>query len=109
MTMPRYVVRADAQGDPTESSSEHLGTVAEVTPSTEQGCEDCLRDGTRWVHLRECLACGHVGCCDSSPSRHASAHWNATGHPLVRSFEPGEQWAWCYPDELLLVPARDAE
>jgi CPA1 family monovalent cation:H+ antiporter len=70
-------------------------------PRTPQGCEECLRDGTRWVHLRLCLTCGHVGCCDSSPARHATAHFHETGDPVMRSFEPGEAWRWCYEDELL--------
>ena len=78
----------------------HLDTVASVSPSSE-GCEDCLRTGGRWVHLRLCMTCGHVGCCDSSPNRHATGHWRAQpDHPLVRSYEPGENWWWCYPDEL---------
>jgi CPA1 family monovalent cation:H+ antiporter len=68
---------------------------------TPDGCEECLRDGTRWVHLRLCLACGHVGCCDSSPQKHASAHYHEAEHPVMRSFEPGEAWRWCYVDELL--------
>lgn len=67
---------------------------------TPDGCEECLRDGTRWVHLRLCLSCGHVGCCDSSPGQHATAHFSDTGHPVMRSFEPGETWRWCYVDEL---------
>lgn len=70
---------------------------ADAVPSTPQGCEECLRDGTQWVHLRLCLACGHVGCCDSSPQRHASAHAGSE-HPVIRSFEPGEAWRWCYLD-----------
>jgi uncharacterized UBP type Zn finger protein len=78
---------------------EHLKQVKEVQPSAT-GCEDCLRMGGQWVHLRLCLTCGHVGCCDSSPNRHATAHWHASGHPVIRSFEPGEAWLWCYPDEL---------
>jgi len=73
----------------------------DVEPVTPDGCEECLRDGTTWVHLRLCLTCGHVGCCDSSPGRHASAHHHATGHPVIRSFEPGEAWRWCYVDELV--------
>ena len=77
----------------------HLTEVEPVSPSAE-GCEDCLRMGGRWVHLRMCQSCGHVGCCDSSPNRHATAHYNGTHHPLVRSFEPGEDWWWCYVDEL---------
>ena len=78
----------------------HLDTVADVEPSST-GCEDCLRIGGRWVHLRMCMACGHVGCCDNSPNRHATAHWHDhPDHPLIRSYEPGEGWWWCYPDEL---------
>jgi Zn-finger in ubiquitin-hydrolases and other protein len=69
----------------------------EARPSAE-GCEDCLREGGRWVHLRMCRSCGHVGCCDSSPSKHASAHFAAQGHPLMASFEPGEDWWWCFVD-----------
>ena len=68
-------------------------------PSTPQGCAECLAGGTRWVHLRLCESCGHVGCCDSSPMRHATAHFRATGHPVIRSFEPGEDWRWCYLHE----------
>lgn len=77
---------------------EHLDITAAVTPSSP-GCEDCLRTGDRWVHLRMCMSCGHVGCCDSSPNRHATAHWGASRHPVVRSYEPGENWWWCYADE----------
>ena len=80
----------------------HLDQINEsVTPSV-QGCEDCLRVGAQWVHLRECLVCGHVGCCDSSPNRHASVHYHATGHPIVRPLERGEDWRWCYVDEMLV-------
>jgi uncharacterized UBP type Zn finger protein len=83
----------------------HLDQIRDVTPSAD-GCEDCLRIGSWWVHLRLCLTCGHVGCCDSSPNRHASAHAKETGHPIVRSLEPGEDWAWCYVDEVVLEPAQ---
>jgi Na+/H+ antiporter len=72
-----------------------------VRARTPEGCEECLRDGTRWVHLRLCLSCGHVGCCDSSPEKHAALHYNETGHPVMRSIEPGEAWRWCYVDDLL--------
>jgi Na+/H+ antiporter len=72
-----------------------------VRPNTPEGCEECLRDGTRWVHLRLCLTCGHVGCCDSSPERHASGHFHEGGHPVIRSFETGEAWRWCFVDERL--------
>jgi uncharacterized UBP type Zn finger protein len=71
-----------------------------VRPSSTSGCSECLRTGDAWVHLRLCLTCGEVGCCDSSPNRHASRHAAATGHPIVRSFQPGEDWAWCYLDEV---------
>jgi hypothetical protein len=100
-----WVVAGDADGQPTDRTCAHLDQVRDVTPSTTEGCQDCLREGTRWVHLRECLACGHVGCCDNSPRRHATAHWHATSHPLIRSWEPSEDWGWCYPDELFLQPA----
>lgn len=68
------------------------------------GCEECLRMGDTWVHLRQCLTCGHVGCCDSSKNRHATKHHHATGHPLIRSLEPGETWGWCYVDERAFDP-----
>ena len=78
----------------------HLDTVdTSITPSGN-GCVECLQSGGRWLHLRLCLACGHVGCCDQSPGRHATAHFHATTHPLIRSYEPGEEWWWCYVDEL---------
>lgn len=78
---------------------EHLSEIREVTPSAK-GCEDCLKIGGWWVHLRLCLICGHVGCCDNSPNRHATKHFHATKHPMIRSFEPGEDWGYCYPDDL---------
>jgi uncharacterized UBP type Zn finger protein len=81
----------------------HLDQIQDVSPSA-RGCEDCLRSGDRWVHLRLCLSCGHVGCCDSSPNRHATKHYHSSKHPLVRSFERGEDWMWCYADELLIEP-----
>ena len=77
----------------------HLDQIQDVTPSAN-GCEDCLKTGSRWVHLRMCLICGHVGCCDSSPNKHATAHFRATDHPIVASAEPGEDWRWCYVDEV---------
>jgi hypothetical protein len=77
----------------------HLSLVRPVVPDTPEGCEECLRIGSAWVHLRLCLTCGHVGCCDSSPLRHARAHAFTIGHPVVQSFEPGEDWRWCYFDE----------
>lgn len=78
---------------------EHLRAVTAATP-TGDGCEDCTALGREdWVHLRLCMACGHVGCCDSSPLRHATAHAGDTDHPVIQSFEPGEAWGYCYPDE----------
>ena len=77
----------------------HVAAIRDVTPSSTEGCTDCLAAGGRWVHLRECLTCGHVGCCDSSPAKHASAHFARTDHPVMRSFEPGEDWRWCFVDE----------
>jgi uncharacterized UBP type Zn finger protein len=72
-----------------------------VTPSDDNGCHECLQSGDRWVHLRLCAECGHVGCCDSSPNRHATAHNHASGHPLIRSFERGEDWWFCYSDDVM--------
>jgi len=74
-------------------------------PESVAGCEDCLASGGEWLHLRICLSCGHVGCCDDSPNRHATAHAHASEHPLIRSLEPGEEWCWCYVDEAgMLIP-----
>ena len=68
-------------------------------PASGDGCVECLATGGRWVHLRMCQSCGHVGCCDSSPGKHATAHFQSEGHPIIRSYEPGEDWYWCYVDE----------
>jgi len=85
---------------------QHVIDLEPVAPRS-QGCEECLKLGTRWVHLRACLTCGHVGCCDSSPGRHATKHYHATKHPVMASFELGERWAWCYVDEVELeVPEQ---
>lgn len=83
----------------------HLDQVRDVQPNTPSGCEECLASGSRWLHLRLCLACGHVGCCDSSPNKHATKHFRSSGHPIVRSFERGEDWAWCYEDQVFFEPA----
>ena len=80
------------------SACRHLGEIRDVYPSAA-GCEDCLRTGERWVHLRACMTCGHMGCCDSSPNRHATGHARASGHPVISSAEVGERWRYCYPDE----------
>jgi uncharacterized UBP type Zn finger protein len=78
----------------------HLDTINDVTPSAD-GCEDCLKTGDEWVHLRLCMECGHVGCCDNSKNKHATKHFHRTEHPIVTSFEPGEKWGWCYVDEFM--------
>jgi len=72
-------------------------------PAEIAGCEDCLAIGSSWVHLRMCQSCGHIACCDSSPNRHASAHARESGHAIARSAEPGEEWSWCYVDEVPFV------
>jgi uncharacterized UBP type Zn finger protein len=71
-------------------------------PDSVEGCEDCLREGGVWLHLRICLTCGHIGCCDDSPGRHASAHARQSDHVLIRSLEPGEDWVWCFADEVAM-------
>jgi tellurite resistance protein TerC len=86
-------------GIPKMAACTHRDQIKDVTPNTE-GCEECLKPGDRWVQLRMCLACGHVGCCDSSKNKHATAHFHATGHPVMRSIEPGESWKWCYVDRI---------
>lgn len=83
---------------------EHFLDIKAVEPTTPDGCEECLKTGDRWVRLRLCAACGHVGCCDSSPNRHAAKHFRSARHPMVKSFEPGENWGWCYVDELFFEP-----
>jgi hypothetical protein len=79
----------------------HLAQINDVEPSAE-GCEECLQMGDTWVHLRKCLTCGQVGCCDSSKNKHVHRHADEAGHPIVRSFEPGEDWRWCFVDEVVV-------
>lgn len=83
------------------ASCTHLDQIRKVKPKTK-GCEECLKLGDRWVHLRLCLICGHVGCCDASKNKHATKHFHATKHPVIGSQEPGENWMWCYVDEVML-------
>ena len=77
----------------------HLKDLKPMQPRSEGGCEECLKLGDTWVHLRLCMSCGHVGCCDSSKNKHATKHNRATHHPIIRSLEPGEEWGFCYPDD----------
>ena len=86
-----------------ENSCTHLNQIKHVKPSAN-GCEECLKMGDEWVHLRMCLSCGHVGCCDDSKNKHATKHFRATQHPIMRSAQPGEDWGWCYVDEVELDP-----
>jgi hypothetical protein len=82
----------------------HLDQIrVRALPASIEGCEECLRIGSSWVHLRMCMTCGKVGCCDSSPNRHASGHAREAGHPIARSAEPGEDWSWCFVDEVAFV------
>ena len=86
------------------ASCSHLDTITVTQlPEAVDGCEDCLREGGVWLPLRICLECGHVGCCDDSPNRHASRHAAADSHPLIRSLEPGEEWSWCFVDQLAMI------
>ncbi len=84
-----------------DAACEHVSLIRDVIPRAK-GCEECLKTGDRWVQLRECLSCGHIGCCDSSKNKHARKHFNRSQHPIVQSFEPGEDWRWCYADEIYL-------
>lgn len=82
---------------------QHLAEIQDVVPSAD-GCEDCLKIGDEWVHLRLCLTCGHVGCCDNSKNKHATRHFQETGHPMIVSYEPEEEWLWCYVDQVMVSP-----
>ena len=98
------MLRGTAHAQPAMATCSHLDTV-HVTQLPEEvaGCEDCLAIGAKWLHLRICLECGKVGCCDDSPHRHARAHAHNSGHPIIRSLEPGEEWSWCFIDEVGMV------
>ena len=85
----------------------HLSAIRQVTPGSE-GCQECLRTGDTWIHLRICLTCGHVGCCDSSRNRHATKHFQTSRHPIVQSLEPGENWEWCFVDQAYLTGSPHA-
>ena len=79
----------------------HLDQIKNPKPRTPNGCEECLKMGDKWVHLRLCESCGHVGCCDDSKNKHATKHARATGHPVIKSFQPGEDWFYCYVDDVM--------
>ncbi len=81
----------------------HVSQIQNVKPRTPDGCEECLKTGDTWVHLRMCLVCGHVGCCDSSKNKHATKHFRETGHPVMEAY-PDKDWRWCYVDEIYLKP-----
>jgi uncharacterized UBP type Zn finger protein len=85
----------------------HLTDLEPIEPSTVEGCEDCLEIGGQWVHLRLCMECGHVGCCDNSPNQHATRHFREAGHGVIQSFEPGERWAFCYVDNDMFTPVSE--
>ena len=78
----------------------HLDQIKVEPPESVEGCAECMKAGDQWVPLRMCMSCGQVGCCDSSPNRHASKHAGETGHPIIRSAQPGEDWCWCFEDEV---------
>lgn len=82
---------------------EHVKEIVAGVKRSGDGCVECLAQGMQWVHLRECLICGHVGCCDSSVGKHATKHFQSTKHPVMQSVEPGEHWGWCYVDEAMLT------
>jgi uncharacterized UBP type Zn finger protein len=86
-----------------QETCSHLDQVRDPSPNTD-GCEECLKMGDSWAHLRLCEICGHVGCCDSSKNKHATKHFRKTKHPIMRSLEPGENWGWCYIDEIMIDP-----
>ena len=83
---------------------EHVSTISPDLPEPQGVCEDCVKEDTTWVHLRQCSVCGHVGCCDSSVRRHARRHWHDTGHAIMHNAEPGEDWTWCYEHNAYVEP-----
>ncbi len=83
----------------------HLDQIRDVKAKTPDGCEECLESGDTWVHLRMCLTCGHVGCCDNSRNKHATKHFHTAGHPIMQSYERGEDWMWCYIDNVAMEPS----
>lgn len=91
---------------PVYQGCSHLNEIEEVTPSSPDSCPSCVALGDSWVHLRICLTCGHVGCCDNSRNRHARRHFHETSHPIIQSYEPGEAWRYCFADDVALPDGR---
>ena len=104
-TSPAWVA-VDEHGDPLPRQCAHLDDLQPVGSPPPPECVDCIREGSTWVNLRQCLTCGGVRCCDNSPRKHASAHWRGSAHPVIRSAQPDEDWAWCYPEELYMTRAE---
>jgi len=92
-----------ANGDLNANVCEHIVNIQDVTPAAD-GCQDCLKMGDSWVHLRLCMTCGYVGCCDDSKNKHATHHFHKMNHPVITSYEKGENWVWCFADQLGLNP-----
>jgi uncharacterized UBP type Zn finger protein len=95
----KRVAAGNEREDDVMETCTHLDAI-KTTEASGNGCVECLAAGGRWVHLRRCTSCGHIGCCDSSPGRHATAHFRDVSHPLIQSFEPGEDWYWCFIDDV---------
>jgi uncharacterized UBP type Zn finger protein len=91
---------------PEKKTCTHLDQIKKVHPKDITVCEDCIKTGDTWVNLRMCLVCGHVGCCDSSKNKHATKHFKEAGHPVMQSVSPGEEFAWCYVDEVFIEPVK---
>ncbi len=108
MTSNLAWIAVDEDGNPLPQQCVHLDGLGPVESPPPQECVDCIREGSTWVHLRQCLTCGVVRCCDNSPRKHASAHWPASGHPVIRTAELDEDWAWCYAEDMFLAPVEDA-
>jgi|SRR5215218_494573 len=110
MGLRENITFAIQRGTGHRSRCAHVAQARDVEPDSREGCSDCLAVGDSWRALRMCAVCGHVGCCDSSKNKHASRHAEATGHPIARSFQPGEDWAWCYVDKRMVdvPPSRAA-
>ncbi len=94
--------RNDQDTPQTPPACEHFQELTDVVEVSSTVCDQCVAIGSSWVHLRSCLICGQVGCCDNSPNRHARGHWEEAGHPLIRSIEPGETWRYCFPDHFIV-------